>query len=189
LILLPFIVVAGLLSLVTNLATLRLLVQRATGRPFSIAAALRDGLRRMPALLGWSILGGLLAMLGVVFCIVPGIYVVVVLTVLAPIILLERGNGVGRAFQLFHANFGAALGRIATLLGLTFGIGILESIVSGLITPNGHTNAVAAVIAEFFSAGFSLVTSLIVAPMILTAYADMRARHEPFSTAYLAPAE
>jgi hypothetical protein len=35
---------------------------------------------------------------------------------------------------------------------------------------------------------FGLGSSIVVTPMVLTAYADMRARHEPFSTAYLAPA-
>jgi hypothetical protein len=179
--LLPFIVV-------TNLAVLRLLVQRATGRPLSIGAALRDGLRRMPPLLGWSILGALLVVIGFVFCILPGVYLLAVLSVLAPIVLLERGAGIGRAFQLFHAGFGAALGRIATMLGLAVGIGIFESVITGAITSGSDPNAAASVIAEFLSAGFSLATSLLAAPMILTAYADMRARHEPFSTAYLAPA-
>lgn len=190
LILAPLFLVVLILGLTTDLAMLRILVQQATGRPVDIAAALRDGLRRTPALIGWGILAGLLALVGLLFCLLPGFYVIAVMTILPAVVLLERGEGIGRSFRLFHADFGAALGRVATLIGLTIGISFLESTITGIITPtsfeDGAISITAAAIAQIISAAFAIASGLITTPMILTAYADMRARREPFSTAYLA---
>ncbi|MFC7279418.1 hypothetical protein ACFQS1_36100 [Paractinoplanes rhizophilus] len=189
---LAFIVVVGLLSVTVSLATQRVLVQTATARPASIGAALLDGLRRTPALIGWGILAGLMILVGLVFCILPGIYLLAVFSILPVVVLLERGNAIGRVFQLFHANFGAALGRIAVFLGLNVAFFLVESVFTNALFPgaaSGDISTAAAIASELFSAVFSVASAVVLAPMLLTAYADMRARHEPFSTAYLAPAE
>jgi hypothetical protein len=192
LILLPIFLVVAILSLITDLAMLRLLVQRATGVPVRIGAALLDGLRRTPALIAWGIPAGLLAGIGLLFCLLPGFYVIAVMTVLPAIVLLERGEGVGRAFHLFHADFGAALGRVATLIGLAIGISFAQSAITGAIAPgagpfqSGALSTPTIVLIQIVSVAFTIASSLVTTPMILTAYADMRARREPFSTAYLA---
>ena len=182
----PFLIVFGLLSVVVQLATVDVLVQRALGRPVALGAALRAGLRRMLPLIGWEILGGLLAFVGLVFCILPGIYVVAVLMILPPLILLERGQGIGRAFQLFHADFGAALGRAATIVGLYFAFSLVSTSFSGALNSGGEPNVGMGIVAAIIGAGLSIATFVVISPLLLTAYADMRARREPFSTAYLA---
>jgi hypothetical protein len=182
--------VAILLSLVTQLATIQVLVQRATGQPFSIGEALMTGLRRAPAMLGWGFLAGLTILVGLVFCILPGIYLILVLSVLPVIILLERGNGIGRAFQLFHADFGSAIGRIATVIGIMLVVAVIDNVFSSALITTGGLNSDdigigIAIVAAVITTAFSIIQTIVVSPMILTAYADMRARHEPFSTAYL----
>lgn len=181
--------IAILLSFVTQLATIQILVQRATGQPMSVRDALLTGLRRAPAMLGWGLLAGLLVLVGLVLCILPGIYVGLALSVLPVIVLLERGTGIGRAFQLFHADFGAAIGRVATIIAIMLAVTLVDSVFSGLIlsAADGEVSIGAAVVASVLSTIFSIILSIVASPLLLTAYADMRARHEPFSTAYLAP--
>jgi hypothetical protein len=183
---------SALLSLTIQLAMLHVLVQRATGQPVSVGAALIGGLRRVPAMLGWGILQGLLILVGLVLCVLPGIYVLIALLILPAVVLLERGKGIGRAFELFHADFGASIARIGTIVGLAVAFGVIESSFSTVIGGGGFLTSAtmstpAAVAVGVVSVIVSIASSLVVTPLLLTAYADMRARREPFSTAYLTP--
>jgi len=186
--LVPFTLIAVLLTVVAQMATLDVLVQHATGRPVSVGQALINGLRRFPALLGWQILAGLVILLGACLLVLPGIYAAAVLLILPVIILLERGEGIGRAFQLFHANLGASAGRIATVFGLNLAFTVAEFVGSEALSPLGDATTAFSVSSAVLSAVFSVATGVVISPLLLTAYADMRARHEPFSTAYLLPA-
>ncbi|WP_030434860.1 hypothetical protein [Actinoplanes subtropicus] len=179
--------VGGLLSTMVSLTAQGILVQAATGRRISIGAALRDGLRRTPALIGWGIPVGLMVVAGVFFCILPGLYLGAAFTVLPAVVLLERGNAISRSFQLLHADIGAALGRIVIYYGVSLLFAITQGIVTGGVGAIG-TPVVATVTSTVLATVFTLAGSIVVAPMVLTAYADMRARREPFSTAYLSPA-
>jgi hypothetical protein len=115
---LPLGLVSALLVCVVQLASLHVLVQRATGHQVSVRTALLAGLRRVHAMIGWGVLAGLLIAVGVVLCVLPGIYVALVMATLPAIVLLERGKGIGRAFELFHAKFGDSLARVATIAGI-----------------------------------------------------------------------
>nr|WP_221382827.1 sulfur globule family protein [Actinoplanes polyasparticus] len=184
---LPFALAAVLLTLVAQLATLDVLVQRATGRPVSVSRALLTGLRRFPAMLGWQLLAGLVILVGLLLCVLPGLYVLIVFLILPVIVLVERGQGIGRAFQLVHASFGAAVARLATIVGLHIAFVLVESVLSAILNPAAGSGPGVTVASAILSAGFSAATGVVMSPLLLTAYADMRARHEPFSTAYLIP--
>ncbi|MFI5492078.1 hypothetical protein [Actinoplanes sp. NPDC051859] len=185
-------VIAMLLNFVTQLASVQILVQHATAQPVSVRGALVTGLRRLPAMISWGFLAALLIMVGLAFCFLPGIYVALVLSVLPVVVLLERGKGIGRTFELFHADFGAAIGRVATaggiMLAFTLANGALSLVILGADDLGGDVTPGAAVAAAIVSTAFSIISNVVVSPLLLTAYADMRARHEPFSTAYLRPA-
>ncbi len=186
------VLIAVLLSLVTQLATIQVVVQHATGQRVSVREALLTGLRRAPAMIGWGLLAGLMILVGLLFCILPGIYLILVLSVLSVVVLLERGNAIGRTFQLFHADFGSAIGRIATVIGIILAITVVDNIITtSLLTAgdlgNDSVNVGFAILGAVISAVFTIVSTIVISPMLLTAYADMRARHEPFSTAYLVP--
>ena len=182
------IIVGATLSVVVSLTAQRILVQAATGRPISVGAALLDGLGRTPALIGWGFLVALMVIVGILCCIVPGLYFGAVFTVLPAVVLLERGNAISRSFQLLHADIGSALGRIV----IYYAVSLLFVVVEGLITSGISaigTSIGVTVVSTGVAIVFTLASAVVLAPMILTAYADMRARREPFSTAYLAPAE
>jgi hypothetical protein len=183
----PVILLGALLGVLINLATIQLLVQRATGQPLSIGAALRTCLSRALPMIGWSIVAGLLTLVGIVFCILPGIYVAAVVSILPAVVLLERGQGVARCFRLFHANLGDSIGRVVTIGGITIVVGIVDNLVTSALTAGHSPSTVLTVISAIISAIFSLATGIVVPALLLTTYADMRARHEPFSTAYLMP--
>jgi hypothetical protein len=185
---LPFALIAVLLTVAGQLATLEVLVQRATGQPVSVGRAMLAGLRRFFPMLGWQILAGLVILVGLLLCILPGLYVAVVFLILPVIVLLERGQGIGRAFRLVHADFGAAAARLAVIVGLHIAFVLAEGVFSAILAPSSAAAGPGLTVASsVFSVAFSVVTGIVMSPLLLTAYADMRARHEPFSTAYLAP--
>ena len=189
--LVPLGLLTGLLALLASLATLHLALQAALGRPLSIPVALRTAGPRLPAYLGWGFLGGLLTLVGFVCCILPGYYVAVVLMLLPSVVLLERGNLIGRCFRLFHARPGDALARLLTTVGLSGAAGVAEQLLLGLastlfgmFTVDG-ISAAGFVVALVVATVFSGASQVVLAPLHLTTYTDMRARHEPFSAAYL----
>ncbi|WP_203728382.1 hypothetical protein [Paractinoplanes durhamensis] len=183
----PVALLAIVFDLIGSLACLQLLVQRATGQPLSIGDALKTAARRAPALLGWGLLAGLMVLVGLLFCILPGIYLLLVFSLLPAVVLLERGNTIGRVFALFHADFGAALGRVLVAAAVAFGISLVEGLITAPITASVGPSTATTIITQLISGVFTIAAGVLAAAFLLTTYADLRARHEPFSTAYLLP--
>ena len=184
----PLGLVAAVLTLIVSLATYHLVVQAALAHPLSVGLALRTAARRAPAYVGWGLLGILTTLVGFVFCFLPGYYVAAVLTVLPVVVLLERDFAVRRCFRLFHARTGDSVARVATIIGLGIGIGILEQILFGLlgaslgIFGDGEPRPWVIVALSVLAAVFNGASQVALAPFRVTAYADMRARNEPFTT-------
>jgi hypothetical protein len=184
---------------VGTLATVRMVVTVATGGQPRIGESLKSVLPRVPAMLGWGFVAGLVLIGAVLACLLPVFYVGAVVTILPAVVLFERGVGVGRCFQLFHADFGAAAGRAATILGLSiagsvaFGIvgGLVSSIVQGVSGINGSLDVGSAGVLTGSTLGSLVdgvsyvVSGVVLTPLIVAMYADLRARREPFSSAYL----
>lgn len=186
--------VASIFYGIGALACQQVAVLRATGRPGNLVGpALLAAVKRFPALLGWYLLALPVLLVAAVLCFFPAIYVGAALTVLPVVVLLERGNGIGRCFKLFHANLGVSVSRIATIFGLSLAAGLVLTMVTTLVdvtiggdyaTPNSTATAINAVVQSVYY----IVAYVVLAPLLLTTYADMRARHEPFTTANLLPA-
>jgi hypothetical protein len=190
--------IAAFVSTLTTLASLRLSLAIAAGHPPRIGDALRFAARRAFPLIGWGLLAGLIILAGVCACVLPAFYLAAVFVTLPAVVAFERGNAIGRCFQLFHRSFGAATARTATILVITIagavvGWAIAVSINSAL-TPAGATGTRTAGTASLLALsliGLAVSTVLsaglrvLVDPLILTTYADLRARVEPFSTAAL----
>ncbi|WP_106315249.1 hypothetical protein [Actinoplanes italicus] len=176
-----------LISTVATSITARMVVRAATGQPVGLKAAAASALRRVHAVIGWQIVGLLLAGLSVLACVLPVIYVAAVIAILPVVATLERGTGVGRCFALFNADLGTSVSRVATILGLNIGASLALGVVSVAleIIVGGTAGNVAG---SVLNALYYLPAGVILPPLLVTAYADMRARREPFSTAYLAPA-
>ncbi|MET0492234.1 MAG: hypothetical protein ABW000_03790 [Actinoplanes sp.] len=185
--------IAAVLSMLGLLITAQLVVFTATGRHQETGAAVRAALRRAPALLGWGLLAVPLFVLSVILCFFPALYVGAALAVLPVVVLLERGKGIGRSFNLFHANLGVSLSRLATAAGLSFAGSLVVNLLTTLanvILGDGltTTNPVAVGLTVTLQAIYSCVAGVVLTTMLVTAYADMRAHREHFTTADLTAA-
>jgi hypothetical protein len=179
-------IVAGLISAVAVAISVQLVILAATGRPVSIAVAFRLGIRRVPAVIGWGALAGLVYVGAALACFLPVIYVGAALMVLPVVVTLERGAGIGRAFSLFHADLGTSISRTATMFGLSIA-GLIMFAVIGAIGAAVIGGAAGPVVSQLVSSVGGLAIGILITPLVVTTYADMRARREPFSTAYLVP--
>ncbi|MFL6077725.1 MAG: hypothetical protein ACJ73S_30545 [Mycobacteriales bacterium] len=107
-------VVAWFMLFLAESAAVWLAARQAAGLPATVGRAYGFALSRFGALLGRGILFGLLALGGLVLCLIPGLFVIAVAAATMPaIVLFERGGGlVRRAFRLFNAQFWPAVGRV-----------------------------------------------------------------------------
>ncbi|GAB1692028.1 hypothetical protein [Krasilnikovia sp. M28-CT-15] len=185
---------AYLITSVGALVTARLVVTVATGGEARLGSTIRSVLPRVPALIGWSLVAGLISVGALLACFVPILYVGAVFVLLPAVVLFEPGGGVARCFRLFQTDLGVAVGRIVTVALLTMGLavpaGVLSAVVGMLLgAPSSGTSTGAliagSVISTVLSQLASLVAGMVVTPLIVATYADLRARTEPFSTAML----
>jgi hypothetical protein len=83
---------------------------------------------------GWSIVSVVMIFVGLILCVVPGLYFMVALSLFSFAVIFERGTvQIGRSFQLVNNNFGAALGRVALLSRMYIVISLVVSCISGVI--------------------------------------------------------
>ncbi|HEX7303611.1 hypothetical protein [Lentzea sp.] len=96
------------------------------GEPVSFAQAWEEFKPRLLPLLGATLLSGLVISVGLVFCVIPGIYLYVIFALVTPALVLER-CGVGKAFGRSNALVKGAWWR-------TFGVLLLAAVVSAVIS-------------------------------------------------------
>ncbi|MGH3664163.1 MAG: hypothetical protein ACRDT1_03735 [Micromonosporaceae bacterium] len=127
---------AGYLSAVVGLAAARTIANDATGRPIALLEAYKSALRPGWPTLGWTLLAGLVAMIGSVFCYLPGIYLSFVLSLIVPVMAFEGRQGFTRSIRLMHSNFWPAVGRVAALVGVAAGfVLVVELLMFAVMIP------------------------------------------------------
>jgi len=181
--------VAGLIYVLATLIAARMVIDAALGRTDGSRPAAAAA-RRFPAMIGWSVPALLLAVVAFALCFLPLLYVGAVLLVLPVVVLVERGNAIGRCFGLFHADIGAAISRVATIAALSLaGLVVVNLITTVILVASGSSLAdrpVPAIVADVILQGvYTFAIGMITTPMLVTAYADLRARREPFTSAEL----
>jgi hypothetical protein len=186
-------ILAGLVLALISLAGMRLLVTGVTGGQPSIPDALRGALGRLLPLVGWSLLAGLILLVGFCACFVPAVYFAGVFTVLPAVVLFERGGVIVRCFKLFHGDFGASIARVATVIGVAIAVSLLSSSVGTIVTTvarawSAGTGGLVSgtVISTLFQVAITAALGVLLTPLVLTTYADERARLEPLHTGVLA---
>lgn len=107
---------AGLVFAMATLAAVPVVVARASGQPVDAATVRRTALRRALPLFGWQLVASVLIVIGVLLCLLPGIYAMLALTPLPAVVAFERGQVLGRCFRLFNNALGPALARTATVV-------------------------------------------------------------------------
>ncbi|WP_432836464.1 hypothetical protein [Dactylosporangium sp. CA-092794] len=194
---------SSLIACVITVAGNHIAVSAAIGAPKRLGAAFALAGRRFLPLWGWQLLAGIITLVGFCACVLPGIYVYAALLVIPAVVTFERGgSAIGRCFQLFHRDLGSSVARVATIVGLSLVVAFVSYLVGqivelaiggstvssvgadGPVVTTATTTALIAssVVTGLLDAGMKLVTDV----LLVTAYADMRARTEPLSSATLA---
>lgn len=186
-------VLQSLISAAVTIAAIYVCVSVAVSRPPAVGPALGIAARRAFPVIGWSVIGGLLVVVGVFACLLPAFYVYAVIVILPAVVIFERTNAVGRCFRLFHADLGAAAARAATIVGLAIGAASVAGVLSMIVNAAASSlidGDAAIVVGSVISTGLGVLAAaavaILAAPLILTAYADLRARYEPLTTEVLA---
>ncbi|GIF63445.1 hypothetical protein Ais01nite_14800 [Asanoa ishikariensis] len=177
---------AMLLATVVTLASVYVGVSIAVGVPPRMDDALRMAVRRLFPLIGWQLLAIPIYLVALCLCVLPIFYVAAVFAVLPVVVAVERTNAIGRCFTLFHRDFGAAAGRIATILGLTIGVALIGAMIGGIVEAatgvsmsNNAGIITGSIVSTLLTSVISGAVAVLLAPLTLTAYADLRARVEP----------
>jgi hypothetical protein len=195
--------VASVWSLIISLATVHVGASVAVGAPVRIGHSIRFGARRMFPLAGWGLLTVPIYLVAICLCILPVFYIAAVFTVLTTVVAAERTNAISRCFTLFHNDWRVSLSRIGTIFGISmaasavvstvgvpFQLAYMQSLMN-VSSTNPHLNLSGGVIAGmavFYALSFVVqaLLPMVVSPLTLAAYADMRARVEPLTSAQIA---
>jgi hypothetical protein len=153
--------------------------------------SLEFALRRLRSIIWVTLLGGLAAGLGLILCIIPGVYLWVVFSLAVPVLLTEDKRGtkaLGRSRDLVRGYWWRVFAIV--LLG-TILAAILGGVVEGLLgaasgfdtTPTDATSAVLSVVAGTVS---DVLTTPFTAAFVTVLYFDLRVRKEAFDLRLLA---
>ncbi len=170
-------VVGGVL--IAGLATV-CAAQDTLGKPTG-RAEWRDRLtRRLPLLIGLSLLVAVAVGLGLVVLIVPGVLIYLAWLVATPVAVLERstiGVSLNRSVQLTAGERGRLLGLVAAVLAVTVLLSFfVTSLIGGLLADLSPTGAL--LVSEATSAAVTLFTGPWAGAVTALAYIDLRIRKE-----------
>ena len=138
-----------------------------------------------------TLLGGLIAVIGFIFCIVPGVYLYISFVVAVPVLLTERLKG-RKALSRSRA---LVKGRWWSVFAVVLIGGILTSVVSGALSAldgvvavkSDDPSSIGAIVVAFLTGTVaSMVTTPLTAAIATVIYIDLRVRHEAFDLQLLA---
>jgi hypothetical protein len=184
--LLNYLIVAQII----NGASLRLYSGAYFGEDLTTPQVLRFTFRKLPALILLGLIYGLVLVIGFILIIVPGIYLYVALSVVAPVLIVE-GKGafdaLGRSQELvkgrWWATFAALL--LGVIVVVLVGLGL-----DGVAAAIQHSNSTSPSSYLLVSALRNLVAQVLLAPitaaLVITIYFDLRVRKEGLDLELLA---
>ena len=173
----------GLLIVVVTTSALQAAITRAAaqttvGEPVDVAASYSFGLKRFGAVLGTSLLVGLVVVLGLILLIVPGVIFYTMLAVAIPVVVIE-GKGataaMSRSWALAKNNFWHVLGTIVVA-------GLIAGIISSIIGVFGGHNWF---LGWIFGSIGTIITAPFTAMVSVLLYLDLRTRAEGLTAAQL----
>lgn len=153
-------------------------IRDAAGQPTTAAEGLRLGAGRALPLLGWELLAGILAGLGLVLFILPGVYLMIVFTALAGVVVVERA-GIGRCFTLVNPRLLPTAGRIllTALAGIVY-FAIVFAVTGGY-SPSGS------VIGAIVRPILLIPVGVVGAAVVVVTYAELRFHEQGVNTTTL----
>lgn len=174
------------------LAAVRTAAAEAAGGFLSLGEAFSFGFKRGGKFFLWLLLAWITIVVGLVLCILPGLWAIFALSLMAPAAVFEaRRSPYGRSIQLTHSAFWPALGRIIIVVIVAIAANLIISLVGLLLAGVWH-----AIFAPWLAAVLTVLTEaimslLLLVPMIwilaasLCTYAWLRGRTEPVSATSL----
>ncbi|TWJ10649.1 hypothetical protein LX16_4069 [Stackebrandtia albiflava] len=183
--------IVGYLTALAWTAALRAAVKESVGESVSVGESLAYGLRRGLRLWGWGILAYLTVVIGLVLCVLPGLWALFALSLIAPAATFEAGSPYVRSIKLTHRNFGGALGRLvlAWLVIVLFGcvVGLIGGAVSAAaaVALSGAAEVIVLILVQAVMSLVLIIPSVWLVGMILCTYVWARGRTEPVSAASL----
>lgn len=185
-------ILTGVVSLLTGPfiagAVSRVVAASYIGEQMGPAPALRITVRRFGALLAASVLVFALQLVGLVFCIVPGLLAFALYTAVTPALMVEELGPVQamrRSWRLMRPRMWHVLG-IAVLARIM--AGVLGNLLGGI--PSVAATVLGGSFAWFFIAVGAILSSLVSAPIVAIVatllYFDGRIRHEGFDLQMMA---
>jgi len=183
---------AGLTLLAQTIATgvcFKTVADAYLGRAASWRRSLGENVRRLHSIVWISFLGTFLAVLALVACIAPGVWLYFAWAVAVPVLLMEGTKGrraLGRSFRLVRGFWWRTFAIL--VLGAILA-GIVQSAVTAAflgVTFSTDSEAVS-VLANFLASVFAgILTTPFVAAVTIVLYIDLRVRKEGFDLALLA---
>ena len=173
--------IGGLVSVLVRGASVWFITHDAAARPTTFAEAGRFTASRFSRLIGWQALFAVAGVIGLVFCIVPGVYVWVLSTFVVGIVSFEGHDVWRRSRTLVQGHFFPILGRVL-VVGLLAGaaaqalaaVGNAVTAVTGNAAVGGAVGALLAAPVGMLGAAAAVVT-----------YAEAKARVDGTDTANL----
>ncbi|MEU6857813.1 hypothetical protein AB0B28_02885 [Glycomyces sp. NPDC046736] len=174
------------------LAAVRVATAEAAGGFLSLGEAFRFGFRRGGKFFLWLLLAWVTIGVGLVLCVLPGLWAIFALSLMAPAAVFEaRRSPYARSIQLTHSAFWPALGRLIIVVLVAIAANIIINMVGLLLAGVWH-----GLFAPWLAAVLTIITEaimalLLLAPMIwilaasLCTYAWLRGRTESVSATSL----
>jgi hypothetical protein len=147
--------------------------------------------RRLHSIVWVSVLSGVATAVGLVFCLVPGIYLSAALAVTVPVLLGENLRGsraLGRSRRLVRGRWWGTAGLLLLGAIMTFVVGgALSGLVAALSAVGEDQHTVAGFAVAWIAGTLAKVlTTPFTAAYVTVLYFDLRVRHEAFDLQLLA---
>lgn len=201
--------IAGLVWLylfsATGLAGMKVMTSDAAGDPVQLRHAFRSSLRLALPTSGWTLMAAVALAVGGLACFLPGVYVMVVFSLLFPAMAFERQDGLTRSRELVHRNFWPTAGRFV-FLGMVLNLVMLPVLflstflLGGFEVPPDRGAVAPSTLQETYLATLTqgwpflipqivlnTVGQVVLLAAVLVTYVELRARSESdITTAHLA---
>ena len=160
------------ITLCAQIASFFIAILDAAGEPARVGTALRLAARPTLPLLGWSLVAGIMMMVGLLLFLIPGIYLAIVFYAsLIGVVAIEH-KGIGRTFGLVNQRFWPTAGRIL----FAFLIFFIYSVVAIGITYALGPDSIAASVLSWIS---SILLGLGAVAVSVVTYTELRFHENP----------
>jgi hypothetical protein len=161
------------------------------GEEVNWRSSLRYALRRLPAVVGLSLLSTIIIGIGFVLCVIPGIYLWGAFYVAVPVLLVEGvgpRRALGRSRQLVRGRWWGTIGVAIVGSVLVFIVaGALNGLILGVALASPSQNTVTGFVLTTLATTLSAVLTTPAAAAFATVlYVDLRVRKEGFDLLLLA---